>query len=828
MSMSSSNHSTSAAHYIDQPIINPLNAEQIIKFASIFKKTNLTEVQQNDIKSAFRDYSSLTLMEDMLNNFIEIKNNMNSLCGLSDKQETKLKTYIEKRKAFKKVYKDKLSSSMFEKFVENEKKINPYNQAVQWWQKNTESLRKEKVWKDIKNIIATQANENGDITADIKKKTSQFRNIQDKWTRSQLFAGFTSAKLLLFYKEYILVMEEAIKAEEKSNKKYPAIIHEYIENLLLQIQAIKKQAIYSMLYRLQCAEYYHDIECDDLLSFTFDSIDEQGSINIQRIGLKPKHRRSLSPQLITDFLTVIEEYCQTEPNEYAILTEADQLNMCSVPASWKSNDADTSNAKKLAKNHTMSFFAYAIPTLLQAISGQKNLAVLAINSDALHDRSHALNKLHHLVKLAEAEHINITLKKPFELKNSISKFINENIKKYNNILNDLLIKMNFEIENQLDHILETLFNKHEVDYDEINSVIKRINAAKHFNNHYLNNDFLANGDIILILATRLVGKISSNRKISAKQSENLYKLMNAFLPHIASDHLRRVQETFRKLPEVLDKYKDIKGSQLLHYLVNYLESPFLTTDQINLPLTRHKHIASNFDEKWEESVETNDNEIQKKINLLISYLKNVSMKLLQFATCINLDDFDNTHGCIICAELRKFMQDGVISEAQKSTIGALRLEYELAVLNKINSSLQIKIYLHSEDEKKIDSDKLRLLCGRFNLFFTNESCKKTMLQAVGNSCLSLLKSYILNAVENETTPDITFIKELNLILGENLFQQLCNDMDIKKIMHTYISTYDGTKTNLSRLLTELIPPDRECEKLLISYAKKTFRFHQNQ
>lgn len=821
MSMSSSPHSESPSHHIKEPTISLFNTEEIIKFALIFKKINLTDAQKNDITTAFHDYKSLSLLSDMLNNFVEMKNNLNSLCGLSDKQQTKLKALLEIRKNFKKTYRNKLSTSMFEKFIANEKKINPYNQAIQWWQLNTESLRKEKVWKDIKNLIVTQASQRGEAATAIKKKLSLLKTIKSNWTKSQLFAGFSSEKLLTFYKEYILIMKEALNTEKKSNKKYPAIIHEYIENLQAQIQAIQKQAVCSMLYRLQCAEYYHDIECDDLLSFTFDLIDDKGNINIQRIGLKPKHRRSLSPQIIANLVNIIEEYCRSSLKESDLLKEMDKLNMSSIPNSWKANDAD---AKKLVKNRTMAFFAFAITELLQDVSGQKNLGVLIINSNLLHDKSQALNKLHHLIELVTIEHANLTKKKPFELKNSVSKFIAENTKKYNSILNDLFIKINFEIENQLDHILDAILEKNEVDYDEINSVIKRITIAKHFNNHYLKNDFLASGDIILVLATRLVGEISSNQKINAKQCENLYKLITVFYPHIVSDQLRQLQETFKKLPESINKFKDIKGSQLLHYVINYLEFPFLTSDQINLPLTRHKHIAKSFDEKWEDHIQINQHETQNKIDLLISYLKNVSMKLLQFATCINLEDFDNTHGCRICAELKNYIQDGVISETQKTIISELRNEYELAVLNKINNNLQIKSYLYLANEKKMDLDKLRLLCGRINLFFTNAAYKKMMLQAVTNSCLALIKNDILNAVENEIVPDITYIKELNLILNDNLFLQLCNDNDIKKIMHSYISTYDGTKTHLSRLLTELIPSDRECEKLLITYAKKRLDF----
>lgn len=811
-----------------QITINLIEVDQIIQFAADTQGIHLSVTQQADIKNALTTHESLSNLNEMIIQFIDINNNLNALPGLNNKQMHKLKELMSIRKKFKETYTDKegVDLQQFESFIENEKSITPFNQAVQWWLVNTQSLRKQKVWDGISKQTVVLSNERGATEKDISNKLKELDTLKNEWNKHQLFSGLSSEDLLYFYKNYVIVLATCINNEIKAKRKYPAIIHDYLKNIATQLDDIKRQIIHSMLQRLKCAEFYVDIFCDDLLAYICDKIDSKSNMEIQKNLVKPKLRHSLTADLINEFITTISSYCENNPNEKEIASGFSDLSMCSAPKSWITENS--SKTKILIKNHVITFFAFAFPNLMLKVTAQQDLAINILNTRNIEEKSFILNHLSHLIEVCTNEHVHLLSKKPFELNNSISKFITDSEKQYHTLLNELNVRINYEIQNKLNEIIDDIFANKAVDFNKVNNIVFQINNARMFNQKYLNNNYFATGDFILFLANRIANLINTNHQITKSHCENLLKLMRAFHSQINSEQIKQLYTLFENLPTVIDKLKDVTGSLQLHYLINHLETPFLRGHQLSTPLERHKQIALTYDEKW-ESFKIGNNSTDNKINIIIAYLKNVSLKLVKIATNIDLDNFDHTQGCTLCVELKNYIDIDNISVEQKAEATSIRKNYEIAILEKINNSLEIKNYLFDDTSKQVNLEKLSTLLKRIKQFFTDEPSKKAMLDSLIKACSALLKAYVLDAVEKEYTPNFDYMCQLNQLLEANIVCNLCHDESVKKTLKAYISTYDGTKTHLSQVLTGLNPDDNECEKLLVSYAKKRLDYiHTSQ
>lgn len=829
MSHSTSNAISSTS--IPQTTLNEVNAEEVMRFMWQEKKIKLTDIQIAEIKTAFATNSDTKKLASIVADFIKSKANFQPLVGLTKNEVETLKEFLNIRNKFKDIDKNEMEKAKYDALISNEKNILPLNQIVNWWTTNLDALTKTQVWEEMAKLTIAAVREQVEMgETDIKSQLNKLNIIKHEWIHHHEFAGYSSEHLLQFYRDYVLVLEDYLAQELKTKRQHPEIIYLYIEELLSQTQTIKKKVILSMLHRLECADYYGDFLCDDLLRYTCDIINERCNINIQPDGkgVKPKKRRSLTPELIDTFIEIIEKFCKAFPHkEIELFEQLNQISFCKRPAPWLSGNGSDNHSIKLAvSSHLLNYFYHHFPKLLGAIGKDAEIVTTILESDTLSDESFVINKLYNLLQLAKQDHVKHLSKRADELSNNASKIICSHEKKFDASLEEISMRLGVNIENALDSILNNVFADKEIEFDAIIQVASNTDRARLFNKYYLKNDFYAPGDIILALAHRIMRELVNKGKLDPKSCHNMLRLMMSFYSQIRSAQIDQFREIFQKLPLTTERIKEAKRAEQLHCLVNQLEIPFLSEDHITTATNRHKHIAQMLDEKWidiNSPIEPN-NDIQRKINLMIEYLENVLIKLVQPSRCVNLDNFDSTQDCILCTKLNNHIRQKHATPIQVKLTGKIKNEYEALLSSILNDHLSIKSHLLLNATNQIDTKKLFLLRKKVEAFFSDANHKKNLIHSINKSCFSLLKTYIIECIQQDKKPDINQIHEINEILETNLCHQLCHDDGIKKLLAGYISSYDGTTSHLSLLLTELVPPNAECEALIVKYAQKRLEY----
>ncbi len=134
-----------------------------------------------------------------------------------------------------------------------------------------------------------------------EEKRNQLEIIKNEWEKHALFATMNSAQLQVFYRDLLQAKAAFIDIQKAFYKTFyndtqrtaanktiteNAVYNDairYLKEYGKCLAAMEKQVIESMLARLQAAETYKDLACDDVMANTYDQLQVLGQRNIDTI-----------------------------------------------------------------------------------------------------------------------------------------------------------------------------------------------------------------------------------------------------------------------------------------------------------------------------------------------------------------------------------------------------------------------------------------------------------------------------------------------------------------------------------------------------------------
>lgn len=745
---------------------------------------------QRNIKQAFANHASLTALGHMIESFNKLLINYSGFPGLTTTQRVELAELLKKRKAYKALEDaHELDFEGCKALVRVSKKILPLNQMLFWSQANHTGLLKEDLWKDMTALIKEE-----------EKKTI-LEGLQKEWLHYETFYAFTSEDLLEFYNKNILILENELSREIKSWHRYAEEIKQYLAFIHLQLLKIKTLVFYSMLYRLKCAEFTKDIACDDLILFTRNRIEQHCKIKLRGHGKNPEPRRSLTLNALLNFNTILENYSKEKHAEPLLVSAFNQLTI-----------------RNFSQSHHQSpvylFFINTFPDLLKSAPNATLLTDTLLHTNAMQENGFILNRLKELLNCLTPEFIH-------------DPAIIQAEENWQTLITDIKSIMENTVQQEFDSLLSDAFNLPGLDFVKISTCISHAKSLKTYCQIYSkNNQFTSTSDIIISIARYLKDLIAKNETITSTQCNNISKIMQLMYPELNPKQVEVLKQFLSKMPEICANSRSLNEPVLIHLLMGFLENALLDNvksseqliDSFKLALTRHRYIANFYNEPW-----NNIESMEHPVQLLESYLENIILKLIKPCPYLTLDSLDMNYANRLLAQAEEFLAtNATVKAAHQPTLQNLKTQAENMLFSKFNNRFLFAQHLHQENSHQINLDKLKNLLAANNRVFLNPNNNKHFLQLIIQTCKESLKTYFIFCITNQAEPDCTYIKAISQLLNRQLFSELCTDAELIKLMQTYVQTYDGSNTVLSRVLPQLMSPENISpnEKLLFNYAKK--------
>lgn len=827
-------HPGSAACLIREADVNHLDAEQVIQYAEQSQKKPLPETEKETIRKTFAKDDSLAELTRLHNQFIDIKTNFDLLPGLDEQQKTEAHRLIEEIRNFKSLrQKGNVSIGDMKKVLIAEKALLPLNQTIEWWTANQNTLKKLSIWENMTEMIVNSSKEKRDDDQSVRTKIHHLTDIKNDWISHQVFSSFSSENLLNFYQDFICKMQtwltEALTSRNSHARKWHPAIRQYLNFLLYEINNLKKSAIQSMYFRLVCAEYHNDINMDDLISHVCGQINEKCDINILGQGKRPETRHSLTTPLISAFVGTINDYVRTHPDEKIIQHKLHQLRFQAVPHRWKSPEARIDESEAFRAYPVILFSANTLPLLIEEAHKNPRLAQNALESGHLASQSHLLNRMRSLMLQVEQEEGRIRGNKPGVLRDRMLKITAELKKVYGRFLEELSIKIEIEVKRLISDITEQLLNSSKPDLDVLSGALEQVSQAELFFRNFMHEDYHAASDFVLAIAAGIKHTILTSQDLKPEQINNIIQFIQYVTPQNRKINEASLKMTLAKISASAIRLNEENEAGLLHLLAHAIESPFLTQESMVITVARHKHIADMYGESWSQAfnVPAGSDARQTYSYSLCAYARNVILKICALSPYIDFDNFDDNEVLHLLENIR---QDCACDTQRvipgKETFTSLRVELEKCILGRLNDLFLIKSYLYSRDSNSINIERLEKLMSRINKFFSDNECRKVIIESLLKSILSMIKQYCIQCIEKNEAIDMKYLSEITALAGEDPVAALTNDKDVLKLLSAYMDTYDGTTNLLSPLLIHLVgkPASPAHDSLITRYAKKRLEY----
>ncbi len=848
--MSSSSHFFQNNPPFHQVVLTELDIDHIKAWASTVKNKPLTDDEVNRIKadlSASHYHSLAHNIHGLITNSL----NNESYSGLMPNDIAELVKLIKQKAQVTQRIRDaaEVSPEDMRSVIEHEKKIRPLNLTMTWWTERLEFLKEENNWNLF--ISLTLKNyQNDQMTEEERDRIlTQLNTLKLDWMNQYYVAAYLSDRLLEFYNYHLANIEEdllrCITAEKKST-----IINQYLEYLLAQIKSLKKQIIYSMIYRLLCAEHYQDVECDDVLSHLLEDLEKQCKINTNGESRKtPPLRRSLSPDLASQFVDTVTAYCQNNSAPEHMLETLKKLKMRNTPDQWRI----TPSTKKLDRLNTDPIILYAehmLPILENTLVGlmyteeedkdnpiiseeiilgssKKHPAITktetvtykkikTITSAILHGETkepyHVINKIKKLISVTRKKYIDIMEEPIDEANNPASQSLLNHFMRCEDKLNNIRI----ESEIYLKHTFNQILSMNENDYrtgHALTSFSLAIQNVDNFNKSACNLPYSPNTDIVLIVAKHLYEYTKNGGTPNQSTLKILRKMIsNTYI--LSGDQLEALINIFKNMPDTLKKISSAQKESILPFIIHHIESPLLSLHSISTAIARHKSVSDRPNRIWKETSDINISEEGLAFSSLINYIENVSIRLIPEDRTITLENFDKAFS----NETRFIIHPDYAKQANNMEKAKNIIKNAIAD-HLLKMMLDIKAYLLTED-KKINAQKLIMLMEKINAFFHGPSlteAKKNLVELIQKSCSELLKGQLIESISQNKSINLDYLSPINTCLNINLLSSASNEGDLKEIIEKYIKSTDGTNSILSSLLTENANTPIE---ILIEYTNK--------
>ena len=427
-----------------------------------------------------------------------------------------------------------------------------------------------------------------------------------------------------------------------------------------------------------------------------------------------------------------------------------------------------------------------------------------LETNCMHDKQFILNLLKNNLQQA---------KKACEASNLSRDYLNHQYLKYNHFIKEISIKIDVEMKDKLAQLIEQLFESTQLDIEKSNNVIQSIHRANAFYKKYSHEDYHDHTDIITALAYKLKNMMTQNQKLLPMHCQRIIQLLMQFYPEIQKEQIEKMHELLIKLPEEINSSNQMQEAQTLHFLINYLETPFLSEETLAIALQRHKTIAKMYHEKWIDDIlfyETPNIE-NAHTKILVLYIKNVLLNLTPTSASLTLDNFDNNKLCLSFSQISKsfpFIKD----------------DLEKNIFNKINNHFLIKENL-TQTSYQMNLGKLRMLINKIDAFFSNKELAANLKKSVQAVCVDMTKAYCIDCLRNNSPLDEDYLNNLNTLLNETLYSDLRNDSDVLSYIKHYVGQYNGAHNHFALLLTQLLPPN---DISLQRYAEKRSNYIESQ
>jgi hypothetical protein len=590
---------------LPEPTINPMTVDYII---------NATENTKKDaVIHAITTDPHLIKLEELMKIFIDIQSSLSLAPGLNKQQLHELQVLTAHVKELDShIQKTDFDIDICKQAIATEKRIVSFHRTIDWWRLNLIGLRKKEVWNNIHLRTQEMCNNHGELAAVAQQKLMRLAMIKNNWAKHHAFAGTTSESLLLFYTHYICPLEELMTDELTSKRKYPTLIRDFIEREREKLRAIKRHAIYSMLARLQCAEFYHDMECDDVLIHLCDQIELTGNITLTDHAKKtPGPRRSLNAGHILTFIDVIETYC--EKKEYDIALELKKLTMTWPPTEWRSLSVN---------NPILNITAHTFPSLLEQAMHSEHLANAVLNGTSLEESTFILKNIQSLLQQTMLQYKTVS-KKLRTNSNPIKRMINL----YDKQFYDALSKINNIIESQVEIAITTLiddtFKNNFIDKIHLAMTLQKLHHATEYNRLYMQDIYYPYYDVVLSIAMRIKMILAHGGTITPTQCNNIDTVLTALYPQASEAQQQDSLQRLHALPGLLQRLPKDQPNQWMQFLLFYLELPFLADHGFTAPLQRHMYMAKQTNERWPQEIKDLPGQVFIPSHLLqqLTYIK---------------------------------------------------------------------------------------------------------------------------------------------------------------------------------------------------------------
>lgn len=308
-------------------------AEHIFNYVQETRHVPLNDKARLAIQAALTSRQELITLNILIGKLNEAKETINLLHGLTSEQKAELRKLISREKEFKFRHRQRIAQhDDYKQFIVEQYKILPLQQLITWWDNNHESFMKDEFWEKTTLAAKAQSAKRKESEKRKRKRLHHLLDVREDFKHYESYYGFTGEDLLHFNTSFLDYLAELIQQLLKKRRTYPVMIAEYLSVILRSIENEKKLIIYSMIYRLQCAEYYKDKTCDDLMTYTCDRIYQYTSLQKDDKKIQPPKRCGLTPALSEAFKQHILAYAKSHPDDRLVRHKIKDIEYLSAPS----------------------------------------------------------------------------------------------------------------------------------------------------------------------------------------------------------------------------------------------------------------------------------------------------------------------------------------------------------------------------------------------------------------------------------------------------------------------------------------------------------------
>lgn len=573
----------------------PLNVDSILSVLKLKNKT-LLDSETNELKNFFitDKYKLNAQIIKFINDLNQFEKAKTNAVGLTNEEKislAKLNEDIEKNRP-----------NRVEEIEETREKFDCIKEMLPIKIKYDNIIKCNKAYLRILNSPETW--------------TQNLSDVENQWIKHKHFASCDSEQLLALYRLYaeaetsvlqVLISNCNYHKRSLSVNVYNALIS-YVEFVTEQIYSLQKQAIESMLLRLELMNNSIEIHDDDVIRYTVLSIEHviQHRIIIEKdekqnvfAELRKRIRKGLTYNVIAEYHKTISEFISHEAKKNkkndSLKERLDKLAISQIPEELKN-----------------SFFYRSDVDLSFIILSNKFFSIKnVILESLLLEEDHALSLLHDLDNLLNTAHF------AFQKLCSINKKYNNSnlekiLNKYQDLFCTLVNRVCIHLENELTIVCESLVKNIMLGKSFDLSLYQKmklnyLNFIKKYN-HLTNPCNALQYDLFFQLIYHLIDTIKreSSQNLSTFDKNNLIATaicQNFYWP--INRATNNSYEASRKLMiNLLGKIENYQRShfyiedEFIHYLCifKYLEMAFLSQNNSSIS----SQLGLFYNKKYEE------------------------------------------------------------------------------------------------------------------------------------------------------------------------------------------------------------------------------------